>query len=112
MKSKILIATVAVLSITVACHAQGVLGKLKQRVGEATEKAVEKKVCIDSPVINIGIKHGINSCGTSGHRHQSQFYKTNTEYSKLYEDRGLEFLKAHTGHHFPFYENISIAVKK
>jgi hypothetical protein len=64
MKSKILITTVAVLSITVACHAQGVLGKLKQKVGDATEKAVEKKVNPKSGA-NTGTNPGTNTSGNS-----------------------------------------------
>jgi hypothetical protein len=53
-----------VLSITVACHAQGVLGKLKQKVGDATEKAVEKKVNPKSGA-NTGTNPGTNTTGNS-----------------------------------------------
>ncbi len=44
LKSKILLTAIAVLSVSIACGAQGILGKIKQKTTEATEKAIEKKL--------------------------------------------------------------------
>jgi hypothetical protein len=43
IKSKILLTAIAVLSISIACSAQGMLNKLKQKASEAAEKGLEKK---------------------------------------------------------------------
>jgi hypothetical protein len=44
LKSKISLTAIAVLSISIACSAQGILGKIKQKTTETTEKAIEKKL--------------------------------------------------------------------
>ena len=44
MKSKVLLTVAAAFFFAVSCPAQGVLGKLKQKAAEASEKALEKKV--------------------------------------------------------------------
>ena len=43
MKSKILLVGVGVLALTFSVHAQGLMGKLKQKAEQAAEKALEKK---------------------------------------------------------------------
>lgn len=62
-KSKIVLAAMILFSASIVCSAQGVLGKLKQKAAEASEKAIEKKV---NPQAGTQGQSGTNSSSNPG----------------------------------------------